>query len=241
MNKLNALIMMAGKGERFSKEAKSIPKPLIKVKDKYMIEAAIESLNIDANYIFVIKKYKEENYNKELMNILLNYTKINNIIITDVYTEGPAKSAMLAEALIDNDEPIIITNCDQILEWDSKKFIDFISSTNAEGVVVTYKTNTPKNSYISLDENGEGLRVAEKEVISNHSLNGVHFYKRGSFFVDAAKKMFDKKEKVNNEYYISLTYNELIKDGMKILNYEISPHEHWAIGTPEDLQRYLSR
>jgi hypothetical protein len=43
---------------------------------------------------------------------------------------------------------------------------------------------------------------------------------------------------VNNEFYISESYNQLIEEGCDIGIYEIPIEQHFAIGTPEDLKSY---
>ena len=54
--KLNILIPMAGEGSRFKDAGFFFPKPIIEVLNKPMIQWVIESLNIEANYIFNSKK-----------------------------------------------------------------------------------------------------------------------------------------------------------------------------------------
>ena len=55
-NKMNVLIPMAGAGKRFFDAGYIFPKPLIEVDNKPMIQWVIESLNLRANYIFIIQK-----------------------------------------------------------------------------------------------------------------------------------------------------------------------------------------
>ncbi len=55
-NKMNVLIPMAGAGKRFFEAGYVFPKPLIEVNNKPMIQWVIESLNLKANYIFIIQK-----------------------------------------------------------------------------------------------------------------------------------------------------------------------------------------
>jgi len=51
--------------------------------------------------------------------------------------------------------------------------------------------------------------------------------------------MIEKDIRVNNEFYVCPTYNELIQDGKTIYNYPISSDKMWGLGTPEDLTYYL--
>lgn len=237
---MNILIPMAGRGERFTNSGFEIPKPLIEINGKCMIECAIDSLNIiDGNLIFITYKYADENFNQKLKSILERYS--NNIIQIDYITEGPASSALLAKEFINNEEQLIITNCDQIMNWNSKDFIKYCEISDKDGIVVTYDSDTEKNSYIKLDEFGNGVELAEKKVISNLSLNGIHYWKRGKYFVESAEKMISKEIRANGEFYISTSYNEMIETGLKVGNYHINESNHFAVGTPNDLQKYLEK
>lgn len=236
---MNILFPIAGRGERFRKNGFQVPKPLIDVNGSSMVEMAINSFGGKGNFIFVTYKYENEKFNEELISILNSVVKNPTIIQIDYITEGPASSALLAEKYINNNDELIILNCDQIMKWDYGKFHNFIKNETCDGIVVTYHSNTEKNSYIKIDNEGYGIELAEKKVISNLSLNGIHYWRNGKFFVDSAKKMINKNIRVNNEFYISLTYNQMILEGKKIKNYHIPAEQHCAVGVPEDLKNYL--
>lgn len=108
-----------------------------------------------------------------------------------------------------------------------------------EGNVVVYKSDTNKNSYIKLNENGCGIELAEKKVISDKSLNGIHYWKKSRFFISSCKQMIKKGIRVNNEYYISLSYNEMINNNMRVKSYSLKDDEHFSLGVPEDLEKYI--
>lgn len=235
--KFNILIPVAGIGSRFSIDGYKDIKPMIRIGGKTMIERAITSLGIEGQYIFVIntKNKQSDALIKELESIVDNPI----IIRIDYLTEGPASTALLAKEFIDNDSPLIITNCDQIMEWDSNNFVDHLTETDKDGIVVTYNISTEKNSYVQLNNDGNAFHFAEKEIISEYSLNGIHFWKKGSYFVNSAESMVKKNIRVNNEFYIAPTYNELISEGKKIGVYHLDINQHWAVGTPNDLEKYL--
>ena len=52
----NIVIPMAGRGIRFSEAGYTIPKPLIQIQGKTIIERAVESLGIHGRYIFIVQK-----------------------------------------------------------------------------------------------------------------------------------------------------------------------------------------
>ena len=234
-NNMNILIPMAGEGKRFFDY--DSPKPLIDVNGKPMIQRAIESLDIDGKYIFIIRESHDTKY---LKNTLSNIVDDPIFIEINYTTEGPASTCLLAEKYINNNVPLITANCDQILKWNSKAFLKY-TELPCDGVVVTYTTQTEKNSYVKLDSNHEyAVEFAEKKVISNYSLNGIHYWKKGRYFVESAKQMINENLKVNNEFYIAPSYNQMIKNNKKIKIFHLLPGQHWAIGTPEDLNKYLS-
>jgi HAD superfamily hydrolase (TIGR01509 family) len=234
--KLNVLIPMAGAGSRFEKAGYTFPKPLIEVNGKPMIQVVVENLNIDANYIFIVQKSHREKYN---LDTLLNLISPNcNIIDVDGITEGAACTALLAKELINNDTPLFFANSDQFVEWDSNEFMYKMNESNLDGGIITFKSTHPKWSFAKIDENNLITEVAEKNPISDNATVGFYYWKNGKDFVKYAESMIEKNVRVNNEFYVCPVFNEAIKDGKKIKNYNID--RMWGIGTPEDLDIFLN-
>jgi NDP-sugar pyrophosphorylase family protein len=232
---MNILIPMAGLGSRFPSHTYPMPKPLIEVNGKPMIAKAIQSLNLEGNYFFVLAKNQFTELVKETIQSLKPGSKFFEI---DYVTEGPANSALLFRNEIDNDQELVIANCDQIMEWNSANFLHNVRLY--DGAVVTYHTDTDKNSYARLDKNGMVVEIREKEVISNVSLNGIHYWKKGSTFVSSADKMIELQDRApNGEFYIGPTFNHMIKQGLKVGIYHIPNEQHHPVGVPDDLKKYL--
>ncbi|MCZ2224452.1 MAG: HAD-IA family hydrolase [Chitinophagales bacterium] len=236
-SKLNILILAAGLGSRFSNVGYEMPKPLIDFHDKTMIEHVINNLNIDANYIFAIQEDHCKKFN--LDKILKAIKPGCKIIKVNGLTEGAACTALLAKEIINNDYPLIIANCDQIVDWDSCEFVSKLIFNNVDGEILTFKINNPDKrwSYVKLDDNGYVTDVQEKNPISNHPTVGIYGFRFGKDFVKYAESMINKKIKVNNEYYLAPVYNEMILDNKKIINFDCN--EMWGIGDPSSLNKYL--
>jgi len=231
---------MAGRGTR-TKEYGEV-KPLIRIKDKTMVEWAVESLNLDGQYIFIVRDYDNDDWNKELTDVLFSIKPTSVIHTIDYVTEGPACSALIAKSDINNDEPLLITNSDQILEWNSLDFLKSINREDIDGLVSTWDKIAETESFIELDKNGFGKRLVEKEIISQHPLNGIHFWKKGKYFVESAEKMINVDARSGNgEFYISESYNFMIKDGYKIGIYPMTSKQHWPVGITSDINKYLNR
>jgi len=232
---MNIVIPMAGLGSRFSDAGYTTPKPFIEIEGKPMILEAVNTLGFEGNYIFIIRK--DEYIKNKMKEIFPN----SQIIEVDYLTDGPASSVMLAKEFINNDEELIVANCDQIMWWDAETVIKQIRVMDYDGVVVTYHETTPKNSYARINRRGYVTKMAEKQVISNVSLNGIHYWKKGKYFVESTESMVEKNIRFNNEFYVSLTYNQMIEKGLKVGIYHIPNEFHNAVGTPDDLNRYFEK
>lgn len=234
-NKLNVLIPMAGAGSRFEKAGYTFPKPLIEVRGRPMIQVIIENLSFDSNYIFIVQKEHRQKYN--LDSLLPLIVKNSTIIDVDKLTEGAACTTLLAKEHINNDNPLIIANSDQYVEWNTCEFMYKMQEQDVDAGIVTFNSNHPKWSFAKVDENGFVTEVAEKNPISNIATVGIYYWKKGSDYVKYAEKMISNNERFNNEFYVCPVFNQAIKDGKKIKIFNIE--KMWGLGTPEDLDFYL--
>jgi hypothetical protein len=237
---MNVLIPMAGLGSRFSNEGFMNIKPLIPLNGKTFIEWSIDSVdfkNIQTSFIFIIL----EEHRDKLYDHLKKIKPDCVILSVPRLTNGAVETALVAKEYINNDTPLIITNSDQIFEWDKDKYIEYLRTSGTDADVVVVNEDTNKFSYIELDENHFGLRLAEKEVISNNALAGIHYWKKGKYFVDSGMELIHRDIRSNNEYYVSLSYNLLIERGIKVTCYRLGDNEKYlSIGTPEQVYDYLN-
>lgn len=239
---LNIVIPMAGSGSRFQNAGYTFPKPVIDIQGKTMIEIVINNLRpkVDHKFIFIVQKEHFDKY--DLWNILKNSTNGNfEIVKIDRVTEGAACTALTASQYINNDNDLIIANADQFIQVDFNKFIENARTGEKDGLIMTFEANHPKWSYARVDKKGYVIEVAEKKVISKNATVGIYYFKRGSDFVASAQSMIRKKIKNNNEYYICPVYNELILKNQKIYIQEIPATKMHGLGTPEDLNAFLSK
>jgi len=232
---LNVLIPMAGKGSRFSEKGYVFPKPLIEINGKPMIQIVVENINIEANYIFIVLQEHIEKYNidKMLKLIVPNCT----IVVTDGITEGAASTTLLAKQFINNDNPLVIANSDQYIEWNPREAMYNFTSKDIDGGILTFNSTHPKWSYAKTDDNGTVTEVAEKNPISTNATVGIYYWKAGKNYVTSAEEMIEKNIRVNNEFYVCPVYNQAIEKSQKIIIEEVN--EMWGIGTPEDLDTFL--
>lgn len=237
--KINIVIPASGRGSRFAEQGYILPKPLISVNGKPMIQCIVENLNIKANYIFLVLREHYEKYALQYLLPLICKENSCKIVVVDSVTQGAACTVLLAKDLINNDDELIIANSDQLINYSSDHFLKYIREKNADGAIITFLANNPKWSFAKIDEEtGLITEVAEKNPISNIATCGVYYYKQGKYFVDGAEQMINKNIRVNNEFYVCPVFNELIESGKKIYNYPIP--EMNGLGIPEDLNKFLN-
>lgn len=233
---MNVLIPMAGAGSRFEKAGYTFPKPLIDVNGKPMIQLVTENLNIEARHIYIVQKSHYEKYNLQQ---LLNLISPECVIVqVDGVTEGAACTTLLAKEFINNDEPLVISNSDQVFEWDSNEFMYSMVADEVDGGILTFEATHPKWSFAKLGDDGFVTEVAEKNPISNIATAGVYYFRKGSDYVKYAEEMIERDIRTNNEFYVCPVYNQACEDAQKIKVFHID--RMWGLGTPEDLNHYLT-
>ena len=232
--KPNILIPMAGLGSRFIKEGFKVPKQIINIKDKHLIDISLDCLNYkDCNLIFVLRD--EHVYNHHMDELLIKkFGDDISIVVLDQLTDGSVCSCLFAEKLINNDSPLVIHTLD--IEFRPVFDPHVMHTLDADGLILTFKSNSTNYSYAQLDRNGNVTKTAEKKAISPNACVGIYGFKKGSDFCKYAKEMIDRDLRTKNEFYISPLYNILIEDGKKIVTESVDKMH--IFGTPDEYNFY---
>jgi HAD superfamily hydrolase (TIGR01509 family) len=234
-NNLNVLIPMAGAGSRFQAAGYTFPKPLIEVRGKPMIQVVVENLNCESPHTFIVQKDHRKEYNLDtLLNLI---TPKCNVIEVDGMTEGAACTTLLSKEIINTDQPLLIANSDQYVQWDTSEFLYKMQEQDADAGILTFKSTHPKWSFAKVNDEGDVTEVAEKKPISDIATVGIYYWKKGSDYVKYAEQMIEKNIRHNNEFYVCPVFNEAIQDGKKVKTFDIE--NMWGLGTPEDLDFFL--
>lgn len=255
---LNIVIPLAGRGSRFISAGYEDPKPFIDVAGKPMIHRVVENLMpLEPHRFIFLARRDHESYIRQHMSFA------TNVIYVDEVTEGAACTVLLAEKLINNKNPLIIANSDQLVEWNNatkpcsvshpkhysqmvwreinniQDMINAARHANYDASIAAFYASHPKWSYARLNSDMTVAEVAEKKVISNFATVGIYYYKTGENFVENTYAMIHKDIRVNGEFYVCPIFNEMIKnDRASIGLYMV--HKMMGLGTPEDLEKYLN-
>lgn len=235
---LNIVIPMAGEGTRFKGKDYSLPKPLIEIHNKPMVGVVVDNIRVKTphKFIFICRKEQYDKYNlKALLNTIAPGC---GIITVSQLTQGAACTVLLASEYFNNDNELMIVNSDQYLDIDINDFIEDSRKRGLDGNILTFYANHTKWSYAKLDDNGLVIEIAEKRPISTHATAGVHYYRHGKMFFEAATMMIEKNMRVNNEFYVCPAYNEMVLTNKRIGIYEIDANKMHDLGNPEDMIKF---
>lgn len=236
---MNFVIPMAGRGKRFLHAGYDLPKMLIEVRGKTLLQWSLDSLPLKlcTNLVFVGLKEHEEKYHISAK-IKLLYGNVRSIqfIFLERPTGGQAETVLKAENLLIAESPVLIFNIDTYFK--SSTLERKLSRADVDGVLGAFNDNSDRYSYAALDDDGNVSRVVEKEPISTNALTGLYHFKQTSDYLEAAKTVIINNEKTKGEFYIAPLYNKLIEKGRKfILDFV---EEHHILGTPEELSIFKS-
>jgi NDP-sugar pyrophosphorylase family protein len=243
MKNIQLIIPMSGIGKRFIDAGYDTPKPLILVDGKPMIEHVVNLFPRVEDVVFIVNQNHLDTTN---IFEILKRIKPNCKIVSSGYDKckGPVDTINKVIDVIDDDKEIIISYCDYGTYWDFDKFLE--STKNYDGSIPCYKGFHPHmlgsdNYAFCKEENLELMQIKEKEPFTNNKMNefasnGTYYFKKGSYIKKYFKELIDLDLNIKGEYYVSLVYNLLVRDGLKVNIFEIENMLQW--GTPYDLEIY---
>lgn len=229
---MNIVMPMAGKGQRFKDAGYTEPKPFINIDGAAMYRRALAPFVSEVDRVILITQDDHQPH----FEAEPNYVHRSDKVFLSGPNEGAACSVLAARAFIDNYEPLLIVNCDQLMDFNRFNWAVLANNSDADGIIFTFLASGPKWSYVALDPMLRISQVAEKVEISSIATCGAYWWREGREFCKAADKMIADDTRINNEFYVAPVYNELIKLGGNV--YPFMVDEMISLGTPELLADY---
>jgi len=242
---MKVIIPMSGRSSRFTATGYNIPKYLIEIDGKPVIQHIIELYPKDSEFVFVLNK--EHATKTDIIKILGDIAKDGYIFVIDNHKKGPVFTVSEIDGIIKDDEQVIINYCDFSMHWDYQDFEKFVNETQCDGSVVCYTGFHPhmlgSDNYAFCKTNlfDEILEIREKQPFTNNKMSeyastGTYYFRRGEYVRKYFRQLMEEDININGEYYVSLVYNLLIKDNLISKVYEVPHMLQW--GTPFDLEFY---
>lgn len=244
---MKVIIPMSGMSSRFSRSGYHLPKYLLNVDGKTVIQHIVELYPKDSEFIFIMNDKNATETN--ILDVIERFNLPNSQTkVIPSHKLGPVYTVSHVFDWIDDEEQVVVNYCDFSIYWNYQKFEEFINDTQCDGCVVCYTGFHPhmlgndNYAFCKTDKSNKILEVREKQPFTNNKMNefasaGNYYFRKGKYIKQYFRQMMDVDSNLNGEYYVSLIYNFLIKDGLSSLVYEVPKMLQW--GTPLDLDMYL--
>lgn len=242
---MQIIIPMSGFGERFRRAGYQTPKFLIEVEGKPIIEHVVGLFPGTTDILFICNEEDLANTQWDLEKRLLDIVPMANVVGIKPHKLGPVHTVLSASEQI-KAGPCMVSYCDFCCCWDFETFQRDVKLLGCDGAVVAYKNFHPHsvhgNYYAFIQEkDGNLLDIREKspftdDPMSEYASCGLYYFANGSVMCRYFEALMHSGQTVNGEYYISMVYPLMVRDGLSVVVSHIEYFMQW--GTPDDLEEY---
>jgi NDP-sugar pyrophosphorylase family protein len=206
---------MAGRGTRTSKLGTF--KPFIHIGHRMMLGWLLSSIaskiDSDDSLVFITtEEYALACDAENTIGKILQSEGICNshaLVATPDTPPGPSATVHSARSLLNTDEPVIVINCDQYIDFDMMDM-----TAGHCGFLPVYVQFGQKSSFVRI-ENVLVTLIVEKNNISNLASAGVYAVATGHALISAIEMQFERGQMTNGEFYVSAAVNNLIEEGYR--------------------------
>jgi dTDP-glucose pyrophosphorylase len=231
---------MSGSSRAFQDAGYLFPKNLTEVAGKPLVQRVLDQLvplrATGAKTICVLRADEDAKHHTGAVIHLLD--KSAGLVLLRGDTSGAPCSALLAVDRIDNDEPLVILNGDQIVDVDFAAVVQGFQQRKLDGGIIVFEDIHPRWSFVKCNAQGIVIETAEKRPISKLATAGFYYFDRGRDFVQGATAMIAKDAHVNGVFYICPVYNELILSQRVIGVHQVPRSAYKSLASPIDVQAY---
>ena len=221
---VDAVIMAGGRGARLKPLTNTIPKPLLKVGDKTIMEHNVDRLvefGIDDFWFSV-------NYLGDKIEDFFGSGRNKNISIKYVWEDKPLGTIGALSKIDDfKHEDILVTNSDILTNLDYEQFYLDFKNSNADLAIasIPYKVNIP---YAVLEQDVDGTirGLKEKPTYTYYSNGGIYLIKKSVLNLIPKKSFFNATDLID----------ELISRNKKVVSFSF--YGYWLdIGKHDDYDK----
>lgn len=202
---------MAGIGKRMRPHTFTIPKPLLKIAGKTIVQRLIEELGNSVNNSIDNIGFIIGEFGKEVETELLGIAKKVNAKGRIFYQKealGTAHAIYCANEIL-NDE-VIIAFADTLFH------ARFKIKDIYDAVIWTYEVEDPSNfGVVKTDDNNLVTNFIEKpkNKVSKNAIIGIYYFKKGDLLSNEIRNLIEKNVIIDGEYQLTTVLENMKKNG----------------------------
>lgn len=210
---MKIIVPMAGMGKRMRPHTLTIPKPLIRIAGKPIVQRLVEEIvNVSKEKIdeiaYIIGDFGEE-VEQQLIAIAQNLGAKGSIYYQHEPL-GTAHAVLCAEPALD--DKVIVAFADTLFK------ADFTLDSNRDGIIWVHKVEDP-SSFGVVKTNNKGIITdfieKPKQFISDQAIIGIYFFKDGENLKKELKYLIDNNINKGGEFQLTDALENMKKKGME--------------------------
>ncbi len=211
---MKIIVPMAGRGKRMRPHTLTIPKPLLPIAGKPIVQRLVEDIakicdeSID-EVAFIIGADFGEEVEKNLVKVAEGLGAKGSIYYQEV-AEGTAHAIMCAEQSLDG--KIIVAFADTLFK------ADFKLDSEKDGIIWVQKVEDPRAfGVVKVDNDGYITEFVEKPEtpVSDLAIIGIYYFNDGAYLKSELKYLLDNGIKEKGEYQLTNALENMKSKGTK--------------------------
>lgn len=241
---MKVILPVAGKGERMRPYTNELPKCLLPVGGKTIIDWIVEdTLPLAPTETIFITGYKADVMDK-FLKTRPQWGKTRTVLQSN--PQGLGQAISLALPYAGDDEPLLIILGDTLFDADlsilgptrhsESTLRHSEQSEESSNILYTYKVADPRRFGVAVtDANGNISKLVEKpqELVSVEAIVGIYYIKDVKELKSALKHLMDNDIRTKGEFQLTDALQMMIEQGCK---FRTAPVKEWLdCGLPETL------
>lgn len=230
---MKLIIPLAGKGTRLLPLTKEVPKPLVRVAGRTVLDYVMDTVSgLDIDEIIVITGHLRE----KVEGYITEHYDVPARFVEQKVQDGTAGAINLAGPYVN--EPVLIVFVDTLFDAD----LSVISTTDADGIIWAKEVEDYQRfGVIVTDAEGNMQKIVEKpsEPVSKLANIGVYYIRDWQALFDGIDHTLAQPA-VNGEYYLTDAFQHMIDNGRKIRTAEVTGwYDCGKLGTTLETNAHL--
>ena len=172
-SEIEVLVLAGGEGKRLRPITRYLPKPLIRINEKAVIELLIENLfDYNFNNISISTNYHANKIEKFLKKVFKNFNFKFLKEDKPLGTAGP-----ISKLNKKNYKYVLLINSDIITKINFDKLIKFHIKNNNDLTLAAYNHKSPFDYGVIKNRNRNSIIIDEKPIIKNLINSGIYIFK----------------------------------------------------------------